>query len=128
MAELKLETLVQCVQVRNVVVVRAESIGTRLADRATPTLLPFAWLPSHEVDADPNPLANRGKPAMQQSGLRAGRSVRSTWGHRRRHPGHRTSRRVTRRWSPAQRVTATYPIAGHCPATVRRGVQPGSVN
>src|SRR6478672_2931767 len=73
MAKLKLETLVQSVLARNVVVAGSERIGTRLADRATPTLLPFAWLPAHDADAGPNPLVNRGEPAMRQNrGLRAG--------------------------------------------------------
>jgi hypothetical protein len=128
MAVLKLETVVQTVLVRDVVVVAGTNrIGARLADRATPTALPFAWLPAHDADPGPNPLSNRGKPAMQkQSGLRAGRSVRSSWGHRRRHPGLRTSRSL--RWSLTPRVAATYRSAGRCPALGRRGTQPGSVN
>jgi len=127
MAERKLESLVQSVLARNVVVAGSERIGTRLADRATPTFLPFAWLPSTDADAVPNPHVNRGQPAMTQSrGLRAGRSVRSTGGLRGRLLRLRASRAEWRlSWTP--RVTATYP-AGYCRAAKRRGGKPGTIN
>lgn len=128
MAKLMLETLVQSVSVRDVVVTGSERIGTRQADRATPTFLPFAWLPSVEHDADLNPDAKRGKPAMkQQRGLRAGRSVRWSWGHRSRHLRHSSWRRSTRPTGLTPRVTATYRSAGYCPAALRRGLQPTAV-
>ena len=127
MAERKLETLVQSVLARNVVVAGSERIGTRLADRATPTFLPFAWLPSMDVDADSNPHVNRGEPAMTQSRvLRAGRSVRSTGSLRSRLLRLRDSRRQQRRsWRP--RVTATY-LAAYCAAGKRLGGKRGTIN
>jgi hypothetical protein len=126
MAERKLETLVQSVLARNVVVAGSERIGTRLADRATPTFLPFAWLPSKDADADPNPHVNRGQPAMTQSrGLRAGRSVRSTGGLRSRLLRLRDSR--SKRWSWTPRVTATY-SAAYCAAAKRHGGKRGTIN
>jgi hypothetical protein len=129
MAVRKLETLVQSVLARKCVVAGSERIGTRLADRATPTFLPFAWLPSNDHDADPNPLVNRGQPAMQtRRGLRAGRSVRSSWGHRSRHLSASACHRPWRSAAPAQRVTATYRTAGYKPAAGRRGGKPGAVN
>ena len=127
MAERKLETLVQSVLARNVVVAGSERIGTRLADRATPTFPPFAWLPSKDADAEPNPHVNRGEPAMTQSrGLRAGRSVRSTGGLRSRLLKLRDSR-LPKRWSWTPRVTATY-SAAYCAAGTRLGGKRGTIN
>jgi hypothetical protein len=127
MAERKLETLVQSVLARNVVVAGSERIGTRLADRATPTFLPFAWLPSTDADAESNPHVNRGEPAMTQSrGLRAGRSVRSTGSLRSRLLRLRDRRRQ-QRWSWQPRVTATY-LAAYCAAGKRLGGKRGTVN
>ena len=127
MAKLKLETLVQSVLARNVVVAGSERIGTRLADRATPTFLPFAWLTAHDADAGPNPLVNRGKPAMRQHrGLRAGRSVGSTGGLRSRLLRLRDSR-LSKRWSWTPRVTATY-SAAYCAAGTRLGGKRGTIN
>ena len=127
MAERKLESLVQSVLARNVVVAGSERIGTRLADRATPTFLPFAWLPSKDADAEPNPHVNRGQPAMTQSrGLRAGRSVGSTGGLRSRLLRLRASRSPWR-LSRTPRVTATY-SAAYCAAGTRHGGKRGTIN
>lgn len=126
MAERKLETLVQSVLARVNVVAGTERIGTRLADRATPTFLPFGWHPSKHADVGPNPmLANRGQPAMsQRSGLRAGRSASLTGSLRSRHLGISLGRRATRR-SMLVPCVATSQSAG-CPAVRRRGY-PGAV-
>jgi hypothetical protein len=127
MAERKLETLVQSVLARNFVVAGSERIGTRLADRATPTFLPFAWLPSTDADAESNPHVNRGQPAMTQSrGLRAGRSARSTGSLRSRLLRLRDSRRQ-KRWSWQPSVTATY-AAAYCAAGKRLGGKRGTIN
>jgi hypothetical protein len=122
MAVLKLETLEQSVLAREVVVAGSERCGTRLADRATPTFLPFAWLPSDGYDQALNPLVNHGKPVMPH-GLRAGRSAR--WS------GSSRSRRVRalRRWrtSLTPRVTAMTRVTGRCPAIASGGLKPTAV-
>src|SRR5437763_1159932 len=75
MAVLKLESSVQSLLVHDVVVVAgAERIGTRLADRATPAFLPFAWLPANDP-ADPQP--SQPDYWMNPGGVRAGRLASS---------------------------------------------------
>jgi len=75
MAVLKLESSVQSLLVHDVTVVAGvERIGTRLAERATPTFLPFAWLPADDT-ADPQP--SQPDYSMNPGGVRAGRPVSS---------------------------------------------------
>jgi hypothetical protein len=75
MAVLKLESSVQSLLVHDVVVVAGvERIGSRLASRATPTFLPWMWLPAFDADQPTPPNYPTG---TNSGGMRAGRSVSS---------------------------------------------------
>jgi hypothetical protein len=93
MAVLKLESSVQSLLVHDVTVVAGvERIGTRLADRATPSFLPFAWLPANHPADQPH---SQPDYPMNPDGMRAGRPGSSR--------GSRRSRCLPRRTGATRR-------------------------